>query len=262
MFIGALSKSPVPLNTYKGANFSTVESIGYIGRVLSHRDKEKMVPYIMQALLLLIAPALIAASIYMVLGRLMRYLDATHHSLVRVNWLTKVFVMGDVLSFMLQSGGGGMMAKTGASRDTVKLGEHLILGGLFMQLLFFSGFLLVAVIFHIRILREPTAVSSGSQIDGKHGWGTLLKVLYGTSALIIIRNVFRVVEYIQGRSGYLMRNEVWLYVFDAAAISVVVIAYNVVHPSDVILSEGRKSPADSQELEMGMNRGSEQGLRR
>ena len=59
----------------------------------------------MQALLILLAPPLLAASIYMVLGRLIRMLQAEKYSLVRIKWLTKVFVLGDVLSFLAQSAG-------------------------------------------------------------------------------------------------------------------------------------------------------------
>ncbi|SPJ88924.1 related to protein RTA1 [Fusarium torulosum] len=60
------------------------------------------IPFIMQTLLLLLAPALFAASIYMILGRLIRALDAEHLSLIRTRWLTKLFVLGDILSFVVQ----------------------------------------------------------------------------------------------------------------------------------------------------------------
>lgn len=62
-------------------------------------------PYIIQSILLLLGPALFAASIYMILGRLINLLDAGNYSLIRPNWLTKVFVLGDLLSFFAQSGG-------------------------------------------------------------------------------------------------------------------------------------------------------------
>lgn len=84
---------------------SQVETIGYIGRILSHFDQEALGPYIMQTLLLLVAPALFAASIYMILGRLINLLKAEKYSVVRLRWLTKLFVGGDVLSFTLQSAG-------------------------------------------------------------------------------------------------------------------------------------------------------------
>ena len=59
----------------------------------------------MQSLLLLVAPALFAASIYMVLGRIILLTDGEKNSLIRQKWLTKIFVAGDVLSFLVQSGG-------------------------------------------------------------------------------------------------------------------------------------------------------------
>lgn len=62
-------------------------------------------PYIMQTLLLLIAPALYAASIYMILGRIIRLVDGALYSIIPLRWLTKLFVFGDVVSFMTQGAG-------------------------------------------------------------------------------------------------------------------------------------------------------------
>ena len=62
-------------------------------------------PYIIQALLILVAPALFAATIYMELGRIVTLVDGDSYTLIRKKWLTKMFVCGDVLSFMVQSAG-------------------------------------------------------------------------------------------------------------------------------------------------------------
>jgi hypothetical protein len=62
-------------------------------------------PYIIQSTLLLIAPALFAASIYMELGRVIVLVRGEKFSLIRVRWLTKIFVGGDVLSFLMQASG-------------------------------------------------------------------------------------------------------------------------------------------------------------
>lgn len=62
-------------------------------------------PYIIQSLLLLLGPAFFAASIYMILARLIRLLEAENYSIIKTKWLTSVFVLGDVLSFFTQSGG-------------------------------------------------------------------------------------------------------------------------------------------------------------
>jgi hypothetical protein len=73
-------------------------------------------PYIMQTLLLLVAPALYAASIYMILGRIILLTDGEHHSLISKRWLTKIFVAGDVVSFMMQ--GAGKLTLTPTQRWT------------------------------------------------------------------------------------------------------------------------------------------------
>jgi len=62
-------------------------------------------PYIIQALFLLLGPPFYAASIYMVLGRLIRLLKADSFSVVRLNWLTKIFLFGDIASIAAQGMG-------------------------------------------------------------------------------------------------------------------------------------------------------------
>lgn len=46
-----------------------------------------------------------AASIYMILGRIIVLTDGDSHSLVRRRWITKIFVTGDVISLLMQSSG-------------------------------------------------------------------------------------------------------------------------------------------------------------
>ena len=49
-----------------------------------------------------------------------------------------------------------------------------------------------------------------------------LYTLYIVSALIMIRSLFRAIEYIQGQDGYLLQTEAFLYVFDALPMFIVV----------------------------------------
>ncbi|CAZ86570.1 unnamed protein product [Tuber melanosporum] len=204
----------------------------FIPLVIGALMEAVLAPYLVQALLLLVAPALYAASIYMILGRLITSIEAERHSLIRTTWLTKIFVAGDVLSFLMQSTGGGMMAK---GDDSVKMGEHIVLGGLFVQILFFSLFMIATVVFHLRIRKDPTQASQMGT-----AWRTLLMALYIASLSILVRSLFRIVEYIQGREGYLMSNEVWLYIFDAVLMLSVTVLFNVVHPSVAVPGRRRK----------------------
>lgn len=84
-----------------------VETVGYIGRAMSSPEYPNFTtnPYIIQSVLLLLGPTLYAASIYMILGRLVIHLEADSYSLIKPKWLTKFFVFGDVISFFAQGGG-------------------------------------------------------------------------------------------------------------------------------------------------------------
>lgn len=62
-------------------------------------------PYIMQSILLLLGPTFFAASIYMILGRIIRLTNGEAHSIVRATLVTKIFLIGDTCSFLAQSAG-------------------------------------------------------------------------------------------------------------------------------------------------------------
>lgn len=218
------------------ANLAVVEFGGYAARIASSKDIWQLGPYIAQSLLLLLAPALFAATIYMLLGRIIRYTDGAHYSLVRPTWLTRLFVCGDVLSFLVQSSGGGIQASAG--NNSYKTGESIIVAGLFLQLLFFGLFIVVAVVFHIRIRkaqRSSHLLPRATQED----WEKYLYALYAGSGLIVIRSVFRVIEYLMGNDGYLLRHEVFLYIFDAVPMLFVMVLFNVVHPGFLAASKER-----------------------
>lgn len=158
---------------------------------------------------ILIVPALFATTIYMILARIIRAVNAEALSLVPIQWLTKIFVIGDVLAFTLQAGGGGVQGA--GTLDLYELGEKIIIVGLFVQIGIFGFFVVTTVVFHIRLINRPTPAALHAWVP----WRRHLAVLYTTSGLILIRSVFRVIEYLQGNSGYIISHEVYLYVFDA-----------------------------------------------
>ena len=178
----------------------------------------------MQSTLILIAPALFAASIYMILGRLIRVLGAESLSIIPVSWMTKIFVAGDVISFFMQAGGGGLQAS--GNHD---IGQKIIIGGLFVQIIMFSIFLVTAIVFHCKALKQPTVIMLSSIVN----WRRHLHILYITSTLILIRSIFRVVEYLQGHDGYLVSHEIFLYVFDSLLMFLVMLIFAIWYIGDL-----------------------------
>ena len=85
----------------------TCETVGYIGRVLNSKEAPNygLPGYILQSLLLLISPALMAASVYMVLGCIVTAVHGEARCPIQRKYLTLTFVLGDFTSFMIQSTG-------------------------------------------------------------------------------------------------------------------------------------------------------------
>jgi len=226
------------------------ETVGYIGRVMSANDPYARNPFIVQTLLILLGPALFAASIYMVLGRIILLTEGESYSLIRRTWLTKIFVTSDVLSFLLQCGGGGIMASNQTDPDKVKLGQNVILVGLFAQIAVFAFFVLVAVLFQVRGRAYLDTLPSHIT------WAKHLNILYATCMLILIRSLFRVIEYIMGDGSYLLRYEVFAYVFDASLMLAAMVLVNAVHPGDIAtLLKAKSNMGRAMELGEAEHRG-------
>lgn len=200
-----------------------VEFVGYAARAGAHNKTNKLMAYTIQSSWILIAPTLFAATIYMTFGRLVRKLGAQEYSILPARWLTKAFVLGDVLSFVLQGGAAGMLIV----QSLAKIGKAMVILGLVIQVLSFGLFIVTAVIFHRRL--GVVAFRVANDID----WIGIMMMLYTTSALVMIRSIYRLVEYSQGMDGYLMSNEWPAYVFDAVPMFTVTIIFFFKFPSQL-----------------------------
>ncbi|KAL2811277.1 RTA1 like protein-domain-containing protein [Aspergillus granulosus] len=210
------------------------EVIGFGARAACTSQTGELMPYIIQSVFILLGPVLFAASVYMVLARLIRSVGAEKYSLIRINWVTKTFVLGDIVSFIVQGSGAGMMAMDGMA-DTAK---GIVIGGLMVQIVVFGFFIITSIVFEMRMRRAPTS-------DGT-AWKKHLYPLYAVSALIMVRSLFRVIEYAMGQKGYLLANEWPLFVFDAVLMVAVTVIWGYWHPGTI-----RQEVAGAQLLSMG-----------
>lgn len=207
---------------------------GYVFRFISAGSPADLGPYIGQSLFIILPPSLYAATIYMIYGRLVLFVNATEASIIRPALVTKVFVCGDVVSFFMQAGGGGMMAQA----SMADMGQKIMLLGLFVQLLFLGFFLCISLVFWQRMSKSTKQYTIPQY--GKHTWKTLLKMVVGAAIIIILRCIFRVIEFAQGHSGYLVSHEVYMYIFDAAPMLGVQIMMLFVYAAE-IFGVGRRS---------------------
>jgi hypothetical protein len=80
---------------------------------------------------------------------------------------------------------------------------------------------------------------TGRSIELSSLWRRHLTALYIVSVLILVRSIVRVVEYLQGYDGYLMKQEVFIYVFDGLLMLVAMLVLQYIHPSEINCLIGR-----------------------
>ncbi|GLA26010.1 RTA1-domain-containing protein [Aspergillus phoenicis ATCC 13157] len=214
------------------------EVIGFAVRAACTNATANLILYILQSVFILIGPVLFSASVYMVLGRLIRSVNAEKYSLIRITRVTKVFVTGDILSFLVQGQGSGLMATDGLEN----IAKAIVIIGLMIQIIMFGFFIVVATVFEKRMKRAPT-----SQAPYTHH----LYPLYAVSWLIVLRSIFRVFEYALGQKGYLLAHEWPLFVFDAVPMSAVMVVWGYWHPGTLKAEGGLGA---QQEVGMGWYR--------
>ncbi|KAJ5785939.1 uncharacterized protein N7503_011151 [Penicillium pulvis] len=219
------------------------ESAGYIARAYSSTQYPdyKIAPMLIQYILILVAPALLAASIYMEFGRIILVTNGENYTIIRRTWLTKIFVCGDIISFVVQFGGAGMLANT----STASSGPKIMEIGVVIQILFFGLFLITIIIFHVRL------VKMGSATLYTVPWKRHVMASYASGALIFVRSVFRLVEFTEftgSTEGPIAKYEWMSYVFDAVMILITSVIFNWVHPSEMI--PYLPSERDSTDMEM------------
>jgi hypothetical protein len=213
-----------------------VQVVGYAARSVARDKTDQLIPYVIQSTFILVSPALFAASVYMVLARIIRSLNVESLSIIPIRWLTKIFVAGDVVSFVVQASGAGIMA-SGGSMST---GENIILGGLFVQIIVFGVFVITSALFHKRY--NSTQVAHVLYAADNQDWMKIMHMLYAVSGLIMVRSIFRVVEYIMGHDGYLLANEWPLYIFDAVLMFFVVVLFGWRFPGYLAKGNTKNAP--------------------
>lgn len=197
---------------------------------------------------LIIAPTPLVAANFIILGRIIRRLGPQYSRLTPRRY-TVVFVSCDIISLLVQAIGGSVASGTTSSVSQVNLGSHIALGGTIFQLVAIAVYCALAAEFLSRYARDrPVRLA---QVPGEVTRGvldrSLKRMLYAMSAMsifILIRTIYRVVEFVGGWNGKVNTTQ-WLFlVFDGIMITLAMLTLNIFHPgvflrqSDYPLSSG------------------------
>lgn len=206
------------------------EALGYAGRVILNNNPYDSVGFQIQICCLIIAPAFIAAGIYVTLKHFTITFGESW-SRLRPAWYTYIFITGDIFSLVLQGAGGGIAATADAGSSLLDLGTNLMITGVVFQvvILFVFGFLFVE--YTIRTYRRADRLTAESlallaDIKFRLFVGGILVAYLG----IFTRCVYRIPELTGGWRSALMRNEPEFIALEGVMITLAVLTMTIFHP--------------------------------
>ncbi|CAM1506375.1 Fc.00g060160.m01.CDS01 [Cosmosporella sp. VM-42] len=215
---------------------AAVEAAGYILRVYSAKNKSQLAPFVMTLTFVVLAPIFIAAGNYVLISRLiLAVLPPSNHRLLKIpgRKLTRIFVAFDIIAFLIQGNGSGIQSSNNWTGKTELIGRYVMIGGLAFQLIAFGLFLCVFRKFHV--LANRMAVEGAPE-----GWRKVVRAVYISSGLIMVRCIYRVCEYAEGTAGYAFSTEWLFWVFESLPMVGAIAIFCIYHPSRYLGRDGAR----------------------
>lgn len=169
--------------------------------------------------------AVAAAANYFILGRTLYYIPWA--SPIDPRRATQIFIFLDWLIGIFVAVGLTHIYKD--SRSDARLGRAFVRASLILQVVLYTFYLAILGIWHRRILKAKVQ-------RPPNPW--YLLALHACGVLILIRCIYRTIEYFQGATGYLAVREVYYYIFDALAILGMSLLLNIFHPGKFFPEDG------------------------
>ncbi|KAI1412932.1 RTA1-domain-containing protein [Hypoxylon sp. FL1857] len=242
-----------------------MEVVGYADRIASAAKPSDLNLYALQFCVIILAPVLMAGVIYVVFGRIVFHVVPAEHRTTKLlwippRWITPIFVSFDIIALLVQLIGAVSVSGTRATdkdaANKLKIGKDVALVGLAIQMGAFGLFTIIAARFHFTSQQFEASLKwrleeagSGKAVLVKGtskkinpNWRHLLYALNVSCILILIRSVFRVVEFAEDSNGAVSKYEVYMYVFDTLPIFLVVASFCIFFPASYVPYMGFRVP--------------------
>ncbi|KAF9992295.1 hypothetical protein BGZ79_003274, partial [Entomortierella chlamydospora] len=240
-------------------------SIGFFMRLTLDPDNFELTKFAAQQLFVVVSPSAFLAFNYMLYGRFITAIDPkfgndtksgskmekSQFSFIPPLIVGRTFVISDIVTFLIQCGAGGMQAAGNKDASLASLGDKLFLIGVSVQGISYLVFTLLLTVAFIRLIDDrkrnyPNQLQKGwTGLDKQ----TLMVVsgLYFSSIFIIIRSVYRIIEFKQGYAGYLISHEIYLFILDAAPLVFAIGVWAFVWPT-VLLGKIAAKTREGQQI--------------
>ncbi|PQE31002.1 hypothetical protein CJF32_00006039 [Rutstroemia sp. NJR-2017a WRK4] len=239
---------------------AAMEAIGYIVRAISTQHTFNDTLYVIQFTLIFLSPVFMAAACYIVFGRIIYHVVPKEACNTKLLWIsprfvTPTFVLCDIVALLLQLSGAikftSIDPSTPNAQSEIESGRNVALAGVSVQLACFGLFTIIAGRFNFtskQVAKDFTRTEVHEMhetgqymvVDGsggkklKRNWKALLRVVNGTCALILVRSVYRMVEFAMGSQGYVETHEWCTYIWDALVMLTCLALFNYWHPANYL----------------------------
>ncbi|KAG8841214.1 hypothetical protein FRC20_005149 [Serendipita sp. 405] len=226
---------------------TALEFVGYVLREYCIQNRHEKTPYILSQVFVIIAPACLAAVLYMLVGRAILYVGPGY-AIIRPSWITPIFVTLDIISIATQGIGSGVIFGDTTSLTRLKVGRVILILGLFIQLVAFVVFLLLAIWFDVKTTR--------SLRDKVLHLRPFMNAFYTSGALILLRSIYRAIEFLSldfsthPATGYFFNVEWAYYVLDALPIALATLIYNIWYPAKYLPKSKKVAISKDEEYTM------------
>ncbi|KAH7348935.1 RTA1 like protein-domain-containing protein [Rhexocercosporidium sp. MPI-PUGE-AT-0058] len=228
---------------------TVMEAIGYVGRVLLRNDPFSGAFVAIQLICITVAPAFIAAGIYLTLKHLI-IVHGSQFSRLAPKWYTWIFIASDITSIIIQSIGAAIAAN-GSSTTT---GNNIIMAGLASQVFTLLIFGLMAFDVWARIRKHTGEFNeSASAMRESRRFKILIGAIVVAYAAVLIRFVYRIAEMAGGWSNAIMQDQPSFIVLESVMMGIVVVALNVGHPGSMFVQARKvvgKSATEGSEMQV------------
>lgn len=203
-------------------------AIGFFIRMGLQQNPNSLILFISQHLMILVSPSAFLVFNYVLYGRFVTNCVNPSYSWTPPRKVSTWFSISDLITSLIQSVGAGMQSSR--STSTEKLGVNIALAGFALQTVSFALFILLFLRVYKRIRADSISPSSET-------WGPIMPTLLFSSAMFMVRCIYRTVEYAQGSGGYLMTHELWLYLFATLPFFIGITVYIPFWPSKYLVEQ-------------------------
>lgn len=192
---------------------------GFVMRLLGAYHTSNLGYLIASTCLILSGPPIYALINYFILSRLLYYIP--YLAPIHPGRVATTFIGLDAVCEVLIGQGAWRMADTSSSDAQRRLGSRLVSTSLILQAILFAAFGLLALQFHRRAIKAGVL---------KPHLRVVLLVMYVSASIVLVRCLYRLVEYFSGWNSDIYKNETYFWIFEATIMFVNSAILNIWHP--------------------------------